>query len=368
MRIARICVHAYRLALRRPLPTAHGVLRVREGAWVVLHGGDGQIGWGESAPLPACGSETLAESTAALGKLSRALRGGAGEACRDRCAQVERLAPGAPAARAAFDTALRDLDARRRGLSLAAALSALGQPRSSLAVSQLVGEEDPDAAAGAASRLVAQGYGTLKLKLGLQSWDREHARLRAVREAVGPTVKLRLDANGAFEERAMLERLEALADLAPEFVEQPVAAHDLGAMVRVRAAASFPIAADEAVRDEASALRVLQAGAADLLALKPSWLGGAGPTLRVARRAAEAGAGVCIHSALETSIGRTACLHVAAALDLEAAVGWAADWLRDDLDAGPTPQHGCLPLPAGAGLGVAPGAALRRACEGEAAG
>ncbi|MDP6241992.1 MAG: enolase C-terminal domain-like protein, partial [Myxococcota bacterium] len=269
----------------------------------------------------------------------------------------------APAARAALDAALRDLEAREIGTSLAASLGANARARVPTAL--LLGAEHADGAAAEARRA---GFRVLKLKLGTNAFDADRARVAAVREAIGNEVALRVDANGAWSEATAAAHLEALASLDVELVEQPLASEALEALARLRRASPVPLAADESVRDVASAERVLRFEAADVLVVKPAAVGGLGSALSIARRAREAQVEVLVTTFLDTAIGRAGALHLAAALPPgRHAAGLATgSLLADDLAPGPVPKSGAIALPSDNGLGFSPDpAALTRLTRGE---
>lgn len=136
-------------------------------------------------------------------------------------------------------------------------------------------------------------------------------RLAAVRDAMGPAARLRIDANAAWSLEEALEALPVLDRAAGglEYAEQPCAAlEDLAA---VRRALDIPIAADESVRRAEDPLRVARAEAADLLVMKVQPLGGVQRCLDLVE---QAGLPVVVSSALESSVGLGAGLALAAAL------------------------------------------------------
>jgi O-succinylbenzoate synthase len=158
----------------------------------------------------------------------------------------------------------------------------------------------------AAELAIASGCGTVKIKIGDAGDER---RVRSVREAVGPSTRLRLDANGAWDVELAARRLRAFAPLDIELVEDPVAS--LSDLAALRLISPIPIAAEMSVRtvDDARVLRRLDA--ADALVLKPQRIGGT----RAALRAAEAaGVPAIASSALESSVGLATVLALAAAL------------------------------------------------------
>ena len=105
----------------------------------------------------------------------------------------------------------------------------------------------PAALAEAAQQSVESGFETLKVKAGAERETEVLVeRIRAIRTAVGPEVRLRIDVNGAWDLATAEERLEAIARFDIEFVEQPLAAHDLDGLAELRRRVRVPIAADEA--------------------------------------------------------------------------------------------------------------------------
>jgi O-succinylbenzoate synthase len=140
-----------------------------------------------------------------------------------------------------------------------------------------------------------------------------------VRDAIGPAVALRVDANGAWtvdEAVAMIGRLRSF-DL--ELVEQPV--RSLEDLARVRRAVDVPIAADECVRSVDDARRLRTIDAADVLVVKQQPLGGVRAALEVVDAA---GVPAIVSSMMETSVGLATGLALAAALpDLPFACGLA---------------------------------------------
>jgi o-succinylbenzoate synthase len=366
VRITAARVTPLRLPLREPLATAHGAVTQREGALLEIETQRGARGCGEALPLPGFGLETPAEAVRALEEIVRELLGRDAENPAELLDASERIAPAAPAARAAFDVAVHDLVARAQGVGLARWLASHAgtEPHARVPVSALVAAPNPQDAAAEARRRLAQGFRTLKLKLGASEFERDLARVAAVRQAAGSEVALRLDANGAWKEADTPPRLRELARFGIDFLEQPVAAPEVEALARLRAAAPFPIAADEAVRSEGDAEALLAARAADLLVLKPAAVGGLRSASHIAARARDAGVAVVVTSFLDSGLGRTAALHLAASLPgAPRAAGLATgELLREDLTASPPVLEGAIALPRGPGLGVAPDAEALQRC------
>lgn len=192
----------------------------------------------------------------------------------------------------------------------------------------------------AARRLVeASGCSTVKVKVA-EGDDLE--RVAAVRDALGPEGKLRVDANGGWtvdEAAVAIKRLDAYN---LEYVEQPV--KTLEEMAELRKKVDVPLAADESVRTADDPLRVAGLEAADIVVLKVQPLGGVRRALEVAETC---GLPVVVSSALETSVGIAAGVALAAALpELPYACGLGTvSLLTHDVTAEPLlPVNGRLPV------------------------
>lgn len=188
------------------------------------------------------------------------------------------------------------------------------------------------------------GCGTAKVKVAErgQADSDDLARVEAVRGALGPGGRLRIDVNGAWDVDHAVRMVKALDRFDLEYVEQPCAT--LEELARVRRRVDVPVAADESIRRAEDPLKVRAAGAADIAVLKVQPLGGVRAALRVAH---ECGLPVVVSSAVETSVGLAAGLALAAALPaLPYACGLATlalldgDVVRDPL----RPVDGLIPV------------------------
>lgn len=199
-----------------------------------------------------------------------------------------------------------------------------------------------------AARIVlgSGGCRTAKVKVAEpgQTLGEDQARVEAVRDALGPAGRIRVDANGMWSVDEAVAAVGALDRAAGglEYVEQPVASVEDLALVRRRV--DVPVAADESIRRAADPYRVRALEAADVAVLKVQPLGGVRACLRIAE---DIGLPVVVSSALETSVGIAAGLALAAALpDLPYACGLATvQLLADDVTVPPLlPVDGALPV------------------------
>ncbi len=355
MSIVRARLKAYSLPLRDPWPSADGDVTERRGWILALEDDVGRVGLGDSAPFPGFGLETHASAGAGLKLAMNRLVGLARAGYAGTIANLTALAPVAATstARSAIDVALHDLIAQGAGLSLARYLGGAGTLRE-VPANATIPRVTPERAAEMGRRAVSAGVRTLKVKVGGADSREDVARLRALREAVGPGIKIRVDANQAWSPDQAIVALRALAIFDLEYAEQPVSAEDLEGLARVRQAAGVRIAADESVRDTKSAEMVMYLSAADILILKPMALGGLREARSVQNVAADGNMPVVVTSLMESAVGRMAALHFAASLGETAyAHGIATgDALVSDLAPAPSLSGGTVAVPDGPGLGV----------------
>jgi O-succinylbenzoate synthase len=239
-----------------------------------------------------------------------------------------------------------DYDAATCSRWLAAAREAaeVGWPpplRDAIAVNTTVPAVDPQTAYALVS---ASGCTTAKVKVAErgQTLSDDVARVEAVRDALGPAGKLRVDANAAWSVDEAVKALQALAKFDLEYAEQPVAS--LEEMATLRRRVDLPLAADESIRRAEDPARVAGLDAADIVVLKVQPIGGVRRCLQVAEAC---GLPVVVSSAVETSVGIAAGVALAAALpELPYACGLGTvQLLEDDVTSEPLlPVNGMVPV------------------------
>lgn len=168
------------------------------------------------------------------------------------------------------------------------------------------------------------GCTTAKVKVAErgQSLADDVARVAEVRAVLGPSGRVRVDANGAWSVQDAVDALRSLVRYGLEYAEQPCATVEELRDLRIalaRAGVDVPVAADESIRKAEDPLRVRDLDAADLIVVKVAPLGGVRSALRVVE---ECGLPAVVSSALDTSVGISSGVALAAALpDLDHACG-----------------------------------------------
>lgn len=304
---------------RNVVANAQASYRVRESVLFELEAAGGIRGIGEAA-LPAGssfarhGESIEAFITATASRLRRA----------DPTQGMARVAlpPQTPGSWSAalvcgVETALADLAARAAGVPLYHWLATCeGIPVFSgdgeVEVNGLVDLVDPAAAARQAAGLAAEGFRTIKLKVGGDPID-ALATVAAVRAAAGPGVTLRCDANGSWALDDARQFLEGCQPHAVALCEEPLAdpGAEYSSLAVLRESSPVPLALDESTRTVAALDEAIAAGAADLLVVKPM-ASGLGEALAMLARARKAGIPVIVTTTFDLAPGTAVTLHVAA--------------------------------------------------------
>ena len=181
--------------------------------------------------------------------------------------------------------------------------------RPSVPVNALVPAVPPETAGALAASARAAGITTVKVKVGADPAGADLDRVAAVRDALGPGGRIRIDANAFWDLDAAALALCRFDRYDLELAEQPVATLD--DLAKLRRRVPVALAADEAVRSIEDAHRLRRLDAADALVVKTQPLGGVRVALAVAE---EAGVPTIVSSLYETSVGLAAGVALAACL------------------------------------------------------
>lgn len=291
MRIAELAVAEIAGTPAQPVGSPAHRQRARSGLLLRLTDTDGADGLGEASPLPGYSSDCLADCRAALlsldvATLNARLKNGPG-GVRERLARSADLVPvSAPAARFALETALLDLECRRRHTSPFELLQR--EPLEGLAANALVDAGQSDLVQAAQSYL-ARGFGTIKVKLGEEP-ERTVAALEVVSRKT--SLALRVDANRGLDPGRSNQLLPRLAQLDLEFLEEPCAPESWSKLPARRP----PLALDESLLGATSAglSAMVSTLAPRAIVLKPMAIGGITRSIELADCARHLGLEVVI--------------------------------------------------------------------------
>lgn len=339
MRIASVEVVPYALPFREPYVTAAGSLTRREMVLLRLRSADGLVGLGEAVPLSLRGGATLATVVAELRRL------GERETLDEPSLHDDVPTLSAPARCAAL-TALLDLRGKRAAVDGGGNAAPVPPVRCNATLTA----GSPAAVVSSAESWAADGFSTFKLKLGAGD---DVAHVRAVREALGPRARIRVDANGTWDVETAKRTLAELEPYEVELAEQPVAT--LEEAMEVARSTSIPLAGDESIESRMDAERALAMEACRMTGVKLSKVGGPESAVEIAEILP-----TYLSSALDGPVGIAVAAQVATTLD--AAPGGGPDLAHglatQRLFASTVASVECelrgdlLHLPRGPGLGV----------------
>ena len=296
----------YRRRFRQPLETHHGLWSVREGILVGLQQ-DEAIGWGEIAPLPWFGTETLEQALKFCSQLPAQL------SQRDIFGIPEQL----PACQFGFGSAWENLVAPAAPVRLT--------PQN---VSRLLPAGEQACANWA--EFWAQGHRTFKWKVGVHELEQELQMFQKLAAALPNLARLRLDANGGLtfaQAQRWLEVCDATTRISIEYLEQPLPVHEFDRMRQLGQAYRTPIALDESVATLQQLQRCHREGWQSVMVIKPA-ITGYPQALRDFLQQHPIDA--VFSSVFETEVGQNAALRLAQDCGISRAVGFGVEhWFAE---------------------------------------
>lgn len=294
----------YQRQFVRSLSTSHGNWETREGIILKLIDETGAIGWGEIAPLPWFGSETLATALDFCSQLGKVITTETIFSIPDRL----------PACQFGFESAWEALKHPQK-VNLNGNFSAL--------------LPTGDAALHTWQKLWQQGYQTFKWKIGVSPITEELEIFQKLIQALPNQAKLRLDANGGLNWQTAIEWLKVCDLWAIEFLEQPLPVGEEKAILELSKQYSTPLALDESVATIAQLKACYQLGWRGVFVIKPCI---AGSPFYLRNFCQQNNLDVVFSSVFETTIGREAALKLAAELSSKnRALGFGTNhWFKED--------------------------------------
>lgn len=270
----------------------------------------GIIGWGEAVPDEHVTGETLESTYAVLQhQLAPAVIGLNPMNFEQLHEVMDQAVYSVPAAKAAIDIAC--FDAVGKKLGVPAYQLTGGRYHEKFPITHVLSIATPEDMANEAARRVDMGYNSFKMKVG-RDVASDVARIRAVRERVGDAIAIRVDVNQGWVNAAnTLQAVRQLEQLNIDWLEQPVGADDIDAMVDIKAKTTIPLMIDEGLRGVREMREIIAKRAADKVNIKLMKCGGMYPAMKLAHMAEMAGIECQIGSMVESSVGSAAGFHVA---------------------------------------------------------
>ncbi len=266
-------------------------------------------------------------------------------------AAMDRSIEGAAPVKAAFDCAMHDLASKKLGLPLHKLLG--GQTRDEIPMMRILALKSPEETAAQATELVGEGYRYLKIKVD-GDIDRDVARVREVRAAVGNDIGLIVDANQSYTVKQAITAINRMAEYGLDIAEQPVPASDFNGLREVTRAVPVAIEADESASSVDAVHRLVADRIVDSVNLKIPPLGGLRNTLAAARICEAANVPCRMGASFCSQILQAQAMHLAAALPR---LGYACELaeavnFRNDPFSGMQLENGILTVSGIPGSGV----------------
>lgn len=320
--------------------------------WCVRVSAGSHVGYGYAPAVPHMGS-TFEGLPIELARFCSHTIGHDAYDTESLLKRLDRSLQGAHQAKGAIDCAVHDLIARANDRPLVQLLG--GRMRASIPVLRILAIKTPAEMAEKAAALFAEGYRYFKIKVH-GDIDEDVARVRAIRERLGPQARLTIDANQSYRAKDAIHAIGRMAEYSIDLVEQPVARNDVEGLKTVTRSTSVAIEADEGAGTLDEIARLVAAGACDAVSLKVPKLGGLRNALAAARICESGGVRCRLGAHVGTRLLNAHALHLACALpDLDYACE-LGEFARMDGDPfeGLEVVNGQVALPDGPGTGVTP--------------
>lgn len=309
MKITYTEIYAFSIPMV-PFTIATGTMDYAQNVLIRIYTDGGVTGIGECSAFPMIVGETQQTCVAVAKDLAKLLHNEDPLDIAGRLEQVDDYIAGNTTIKSAFDMALYDIAAQVAGLPLYAYL---GGTKKQITTDITVGIDTPGKMAHLAQKFRKEGATTLKVKVGKDA-KMDIERIRAIRAAVGPDVKIRLDANQGWSFEAAQEALTGMIDLDIEFCEQPMRHYDDHLIKALKSKTSIPLMADESCYHPRDVVNTVKSGF-DYINIKLAKSGGIYNALQIAHNAASLGIACMMGGMLESRVALTAMIHLVMAVD-----------------------------------------------------
>jgi len=309
MIIKEISVYRYSIPMV-PFTIATGTMEFAQNVLIHIHTSNGLTGVGECSAFPMIVGETQDTCFVLAKDFANIWKGKDASQIEDRLLELQEYITRNHTIKSAFDMALYDLAAKAKEMPLYEFLGGhYFEPESDLTI----GIGDVQTMADMAKDFVQNRKANiLKVKVGKKVAD-DVARISAIRLAVGPHIKIRIDANCGWNFEQALEALTAMAEMDIEFCEQPMPPYRDHKMASLKRIASIPIMADESVFTHHDAKRLIYNKSCDYINIKLSKAGGISEALRIHDVCKQNGMPNMLGGMLESRVALSAKVHLALA-------------------------------------------------------
>ena len=310
-KIARIEVIPIQIKLNEPFSISVGAISYAQNTVVKIYLSNGEFGTGECGRFRSIHAETPQGVFEAGKSLAPLLLQQDATNIRQCVAILDANFVGNASIKCAFDMALYDLNAKLLNIPLYRFL--YGKHDRPIFTDMTIGLLDVDQMVEKAKAYKQKGFPALKVKLGHPNWIMDIERVKAIRQAVGVDIPIRLDANQGWNFSRAKSILNALANEHIQYCEAPIPAANFADLKRLSAMSPIPIMGDESVFSHHDAYHMLANNCIDLVNIKLGKSGGIYHAMQIASVAAAAGVDCQVGCFAETRLGISALVHFASA-------------------------------------------------------
>jgi len=335
---------------------AIGTTNFQENVLVKLTTETGETGWGEAPHMVGHSQKGETPATVRVllrDKLVPAVLGLDPLNIAQLALAMDRAVPANLRAKGAVVMAAYDLMGHATGQPVSALLG--GRVRETIPLSWSLPITDERSLLDEAAATLERGWRILKVKAGRPDPRDDAHVVRSLRKSVGDEISIRVDANQAYGVKSAIRAAAEFAEAGVEFFEQPVHRYDVAALAEVRAHSAIPIMCDESAQTPEELLAVIRARAIDCASIYVIGAGGLQRSKQMADLVEAANLRGYVGGALESGLGASAGVHLAAAspaIDLGCEMS-GQFLLEDALTTEPLElRDGELVVPNGPGLGV----------------
>lgn len=304
--IEQIELYKLFIPLKEPFVISLGPIYNAENVLVIIRTKEGITGFGECSPFMSINGES-ADTGLVVGQyFAQVLKGKNALEIDQHVLAMDKIIYGNSSIKSAFDIALHDIAAQYANQPLYKFIG--GSNNKTIVTDYTVSIGEPSKMATDAVKIKEEGYPAIKIKLG-QHGPTDVKRIKAIREAVGNAIPLRIDANQGWEVEEAITTLNALAAFDIQHCEEPIPRWAFMELPRVRKESPIPIMSDESCGDEHDAERLIQLKACDYMNLKLGKSGGIFKGLKMVRLAEAANIHLQVGAFMESRLAMTAFAH-----------------------------------------------------------
>lgn len=308
--IAITSIEIYKLfiPLKEPFVISLGTQYNADNILIIIKTNEGIIGFGECSPYMSINGESIDTCFVVAQYLATALKGKNPLAIEECITLMDKVIYGNNSIKSAFDMALYDIAAKHSNMPLYKFLG--GTKNKVITTDMTVGIGSPEKMANDALRFKEAGFPAVKVKLG-QSTELDVARIKAIRNAVGNKLPLRIDANQGWSVNTAITTLQSLAPYNIEHCEEPIARWNFMELPKVKQASPIKIMADESCCTQHDATRLASLQACNYFNIKLGKSGGIFNALKIVEVGNKHNIKLQIGSFMESRLATSAFVHFA---------------------------------------------------------